>query len=174
MSKRKSKVLHRDVTQAQFEEAMNSYATAHAKHESITTKMDVQIAKIREKFQSELNDLAETQESNYEVVQTYCEENPELFAKKKSMDTVNGTVGFRSGTPKIKLLKGYTWAVVMKLLKSTLPTYVRTVEEPNKEKLLADRNAPEVAAQFKEVGIMVDSDERFYIELKKEAEAAIA
>lgn len=168
MTKRKSKVLHKNVSQASFEAALTAYAIAHAKSQNLTSKMDMQISKIRDKYSEDLNELTEEQEKNYEVVQVYCEEHPELFEKRKSMETAHGLVGFRTGTPKLKTLPGYTWAAVLKLMKGTLPKYIRSKEEPNKEALLADRNDPEVYKNFKEVGITVDNDERFFIELKKE------
>lgn len=167
MAKRQAKTIVKGVTADQFQEAMASYAIADAKSSQITSKMDAEIAKIREKYASDLETHKETKEETFEVVQVYCEEHPELFKDKKSMETTHGTVGFRTGTPKLKLIKGFTWGAVLELLKVKKPGYVRTVEEPNKEKLLADRNA-EIANEFKGLGIMVDQDETFFISLKKE------
>jgi len=96
------------------------------------------------------------------------ENQAELFAKKKSLDTVHGTIGFRTGTPKLKTLKGFTWGAVTNLLKEFLPDYVRTIEEPAKDKLLADRDNTEVSGLFAKVGIAVTQDESFYVEPKKE------
>jgi phage host-nuclease inhibitor protein Gam len=80
------------------------------------------------------------------------------------------TIGFRTGTPKLKTLKGFTWGAVTNLLKEFLPAYVRTSEEPAKDKLLADREDEVVSALFPKVGISVTQDETFYVEPKKEAE----
>jgi hypothetical protein len=55
-------------------------------------------------------------------------------------------------------------------LKEFLPSYVRTIEEPAKDKLLADGEDSEVAALFSKVRIAVTQDESFYVEPKKEAE----
>lgn len=172
MAKRKTKVLYKNVTQAQFEEAMAAYATANAKAENVTSKMDVQISRIREKYADQLTELAEAQEENYSLVMSYCEDHPEFFEKKKSMETVHGKVGFRTGTPKLKLKKG-TWAKAMEAIKKHLPTYIRTKEEPAKDTLLADRDHDGMDKKFAACGLYVDNDERFFIDLKKEeAEAA--
>jgi phage host-nuclease inhibitor protein Gam len=88
--------------------------------------------------------------------------------KKKSVDGSHGTIGFRTGTPKLKMLKGFTWNAVTNLLGEFLPGYVRTTTEAAKDKLLADRNNPEVAELFPKVGISVVQDEAFFVELKKE------
>ena len=53
-------------------------------------------------------------------------------------------------------------------LKAYLPSYVRTTEEPAKDRLLIDRNTPEVADNLAKVGLCVAQDETFYIDLKKE------
>ena len=45
---------------------------------------------------------------------------------------------------------------------------LRTVVEPAKDKLLADRDNEEVQAMLPKVGISVVQDETFYVESKKE------
>jgi len=45
-------------------------------------------------------------------------------------------------------------------------------EEPAKDLLLADREIPEVAAEFEKCGIEVVQDESFFIDLKKEEQEA--
>jgi phage host-nuclease inhibitor protein Gam len=92
--------------------------------------------------------------------------------KKKSLESVHGVIGFRTGTPKLKTLKGFTWGAVTNLLKEFLPKYVRTTEDPAKDKLLADKDDREVSDLFGKVGIAVVQDETFFIDLKKENESA--
>ena len=46
--------------------------------------------------------------------------------------------------------------------------YVRTVDEPAKDKLLADRDTGEVSENLTRVGLSVVQDETFYVEPKKE------
>ncbi len=72
---------------------------------------------------------------------------------------------------KLKNLKGFTWASVTNLVKEFLPDYIRTTEELAKDKLLADREVPEVAKLFPKIGIQVVQDESFYVEPKKESDA---
>lgn len=84
------------------------------------------------------------------------------------METPHGTFGFRTGSPKLKTLKGFTWSAVVELLKVHLPGYVRTTIEPAKDMLLAARDEESVNRLFPQVGIYVDQDETFFIECKKE------
>jgi len=172
-TKREKKVVIKNVSPQQADEAMGKYAVADAQIEKTTATMDLEIAAIREKHSEKLDKLTSERDDQFDIIHKYYEEHPEAFGEKKSLEVTHGRVGFRTGTPKLKLIKGFTWASVTNLLKSFLPDYVRTVDEPSKEKLLADRNDAAVNKKFEKCGITVDQDETFFIELKKE-EAAVA
>ena len=165
---REKKTIITGVTSEEMELAFADYARADARTQKINATIDLEVVKIREKYADELGKLSETKEKAFDKLQTYAMENKELFVKKKSLDTIYGVLGFRTGTPKLKTLKGYTWASVTQLLKEFLPKYVRTIEEPNKDRLLADRDDPETTAFYPKVGIAVVQDESFYVEPKKE------
>jgi len=166
---REKKVVHSGVTPEQMNIAFADYAKADARTQKISAEMDLAVTKIREKYQDELQKLGEVRDEAFAIMQTYGLENQEeLFSKKKSMETPHGIIGFRTGTPKLKNLKGFTWSAVTNLLKEFLPDYIRTVEEPAKDKLLAERDNPEVADLFQKVGISVIQDETFFVEPKKE------
>lgn len=166
---REKKAVYSGVTAEQMEQAFAEFAKADARQQKIMADMDVQMTKIREKWQDELQKLTETKDNAFDIMQAYAMENREtLFGKRKSLETVHGTLGFRTGTPALKTLKGFTWSSVLNLLKEFLPGYVRTKEEPDKEKLLADRECEEVADLFPKVGVSVVQVETFYVEPKKE------
>jgi phage host-nuclease inhibitor protein Gam len=167
---REKKVVVAGISREQFEQAFADYAAADARFQNIATKMDMEITRIREKYQDALAGLQAIKEINFETIQVFAAENKaDLFAKRKSIETVHGTVGFRTGTPKLKLLKGFTWGAVTNMLREFMPAYLRLTEEPAKDKLLADRDMPEVAKQFAKIGIAVVQDEIFFVEPKKEA-----
>lgn len=166
---REKKTVYTGVSQEEMEQAFAEYAKADARQQKIQADMDVQMTKIREKWQEELSKLQEAKDKAFDVMQAFATENrTELFSKKKSMDTVHGTIGFRLGTPKLKNQKGFTWASVTNLLKEFLPAYVRVKEEPDKDKLLADRESEEVFPLFEKVGVAVVQEETFFVEPKKE------
>ncbi len=157
------------VTADQMETAFADFARADARIQKINATMDVEMTRIREKYQDELSKLQDQKDKAFDVLQTYGMENQaELFSKKKSIETVHGIMGFRTGTPKLKTIKGFTWPSVVNLLKEFLPDYVRTTEEAAKDRLLADREVEEVRELFPRVGITVVQDETFYVEPKKE------
>lgn len=165
---RQKKVLVTGITREQAEDSFARFADADARQQQITAKMDVAITKIREKYADDLAELEEVKNTAFEEIQSYAENNRAEFGNKKSMEFQHGVIGFRTGTPKLKLRKGFTWNSVTTLIKEFLPGYIRVEEAPAKDRLLADRENPETAALFPKVGIMVDQDETFYIEPKKE------
>ena len=166
---REKKVVYTGVNSEQMELAFADYARCDARIQKINAQMDIEMVKIREKNAEELGKLAEQKDKAFDVLQAFALENKEdVFTKKKSLETVHGVIGFRTGTPKLKTLKGFTWKSVTNLLKEFLPAYVRTIEEPDKERLLADRNFPETANQFRKVGVEAIQEESFFVEPKKE------
>ena len=106
---REKKTVYTGVKQDEMELAFADYARADARQQKINATMDIEMTRIREKYQDELAKLQETKDNAFDVLQAFAMENKgELFSKKKSMETVHGTLGFRIGTPKLKTLKGFT------------------------------------------------------------------
>lgn len=166
---RTKKTVVSGISREQAEQAFAEFAAADAKVNNLTSKMDIEMTRIREKYADQLAELSDVKEKNFEVMQAFATEHKdELFAKKKSLESAHGVFGFRTGTPKLKNLKGFTWAAVTNLAKELLPGYIRTSEELAKDKLLADRELPEVAAIMPKIGVQVVQDETFYVEPKKE------
>lgn len=168
-SKRQKKTVITGVSREAAEEALGAYAKAQAEMAKVTAEIELACAKIRDKYQERLSKLQGEQEENFDILQAWATESQgELFQKKKSVEMVHGTIGFRTGTPKLKTLKGFTWASALQLVKEFLPGHIRTTEEIAKDKLLADREDAEVAPLMGRCGITVVQDESFYIEAKSE------
>lgn len=183
MTQRKKKVIITGVSRETADEAFGTYAKADAEINKINASMELQFAKIREKWAERLTQLTGEREQAFEVLQAYAVENQsELFAKKKSLEMAHGTIGFRTGTPKLKTLKGFTWASAVQLAQKFLPiTYMRQTLEIAKDRLLADRELGEVeiydqveprmvsmTEAMAVCGLQVVQDEAFYVEPKKE------
>lgn len=167
--KREKKTIITNVTREDADEAFAIYAKANAKVSKITAEIELQCAKIREKYADDIAVLNTEKDGAFEVMQVFAAENKDkLFVKKKSIDMAHGTIGFRTGTPKLKTLKGFTWASALKLVHEFLPGYIRNVEEIAKDKMLADRDMEEMPEKMADCGIAVTQDETFYVEPKKE------
>ncbi len=166
---RTKKTVVSGISREQAEQAFADFAAADAKVQNLTSKMDIEMTRIREKYADQLAELDGKKSEAFDIMQAYALENKEeLFSKKKSLESAHGIFGFRTGTPKLKNLKGFTWAAVTNLAKELMPSYIRISEELAKDKLLADREQPEVAAMLPKIGVQVVQEETFYVEPKKE------
>ena len=168
-SNRVSKTVIAGVSEEQFNDAVYVYAYADTKIEKINAEMNLAITKIREKHAAELEAQAGTMAASMEVIQAYCMENKAvLFAHQRHIDTAHGKIGFRLGTPKLKTLPKWTWDRVLEKMESVLPEFVRVKKEVAKDELLIHRTDATVAPHLASIGVYVDQDESFYVELKKE------
>lgn len=169
---RTKKTVVSGINREQAEQAFADFAAADAKVQNLTSKMDIEMTRIREKYADQLAELETKKGEAFDLMQAYAVENKdELFSKKKSVESAHGVFGFRTGTPKLKNLKGFTWAAVTNLCKELLPSYIRITEELNRQKLLDDRGLPKVAKYFPKIGVQVVQEESFFVEPKKESDA---
>ena len=188
MATRKKKVIITGVSREAADDAFAIYAKSDAQVQKINADIELQCAKIREKYADKLATLTSEKDKAFDTLQAFATENQaELFSKKKSLDMAHGTIGFRTGTPKLKTLKGFTWASALQLAKKFLPSnYIRQTEDIAKDRLLADRDLEEIAVYdtptgdlrmvtmreaMSVCGIQVVQDEAFYVEPKKEETA---
>lgn len=173
MAKREKKIIITGVSREAADEAFANYAKADAQSAKITADIELQCAKIREKYANRLAELEGEKEAAFNTLQAYATENQtELFSKKKSLEMAHGVIGFRTGTPKLKTLKGFTWSSTLQLVREFMPGYIRQTEEIAKDKLLADRDIEDMMPQMAKCGIQVAQDETFYVEPKKEETVA--
>ncbi len=165
MRKRKKTTVITGVSREQANQAFGTFALATAQIDAINANIDEQCAAIRDEHTAQLTQLTAEKEQCFEVLKAFATENKaQLFAAKKSLDMPHGVIGFRTGTPKLKTLKGYTWAAALQLVKQLLPSYVRLSEEIAKDKLLADRNTQLLQSMLQQCGMQVVQDETFYVD----------
>src|SRR5579872_475937 len=166
---RVSKDVVAGVTEDQYLYALSQYAAADARACRLIALMETELAAVRDRYDGRHATLQANMGRHYEVVEAYAKEHKHtLFAQRRSTGTIYGTIGFRLGTPRLKLMPGATWDAVLSNLRSLLPQYVRTTEEPAKDRLISDRAREEVAAVLPQLGVQVVQDEKFFIEVKKE------
>lgn len=167
MAKRTSKPMHIGISKEEFEKSMAEYAAADAKLQSICAKMETEVNKVRAKYAQQIEDLGAVKELHFNVVEQYAvEHRSELFTDKKKLEGVHGIIGFRTGSPKLALIAGFTWPNVTERCREFLPDYVKTSYDLAKSKLLADRGKEEVASQFEKLGVKVVQEETFYLDPK--------
>lgn len=152
----------------QANDASAAYTNAHVRQMKLEAKMNEEINKIKSKYQDEISDLEEQKQEQYDVLEAYAKEQKDNWGKARSIELLHTKIGFRIGMPKLKCDKGFNWTSVTSLLKDNFPEYVREVVEPNKEKLIADRDAEGFAKMCKKAHIEVVQDENFFVEAKVE------
>lgn len=167
MAREKKKVIS-NVTRELAEQAMSSFAEAANEVSTIEAKMNVEIQEIRDRYQDKLNKLNEAKDEQVEVLEVYAYEQKDSWGKKKSAELLHGTIGFRTGTPKVKFDKGFNSKSVTAILKEQFPDYVRTVDEMDKEKLIANREEDGFETICKKAHIQVVQEETFFVESKAE------
>lgn len=167
---RQKKTIISGVSRETMEEAFGAYTAADARQRALTAEMDEKIIDIRDGYAEELAQLENEKKEAFEKMQVFAVENrEELFSKRKSMETTHGVLGFRIGTPKLKVRKGFTWAAVLELLKVKAPAYLRQTVEIAKDRLLAERDLDDTKVIMEACCIDVVQDETFYVEPKSEA-----
>ncbi len=159
---RTKKVVVSNVSRQQAEDAFARYNDTTSRLQELEAKMNKEVTAIRENYDKPVGDLQDESARLFEIMQVYASEHPELFEKKKSVEWTHGLFGYRTGTPKLKTKKGFTWPSVLSVLKALWPGYVRTAEEVNKELLLADRE--KLADEMPKMGVEVVQDETFFIQ----------
>ena len=168
--KRKSESVVASMTADQFNATMVQYSANEIEVAKLQAEMDEAILEIMQEYESDIELLKAKRELYFAQIKAYAVSNRDILMpdKAKSVETVYGKIGFRISPPSLKLASGVKWDMVVERLKEQgLDEYVRTVEETNKEKLLADREKEEVRDKFGDLGIKVDQPEKFYIELNK-------
>ncbi len=169
MTRIKKKVIA-NVTLEQAQEASELFATTSTKLAKVEAKMNEEINRVKSKYQDEITELQEAREEPQEILQVFADEQKTEWGKKKSMELLHCTIGFRTGQPKVDKSKKFTWDAVLELMKKNklFKPFVRTKDEINKEAILAEKNEETLKLLKDECYVEIKQDESFYVEVKKE------
>jgi phage host-nuclease inhibitor protein Gam len=173
MSKDRIKIpLPQITTREEAEAVMNELALCANNRRKIVARMDAAVLKIQEAEALNIGICDAAIAERSDALRAWAEAHPEEFPKgRKSIEFLSGTLGFRTGTPKLALLsRAFTWDKVRDLVAQIMPHYIRTKLEVDKEAMLADYGVSEdkgvTADKFKRAGVKVTQDEAFFIEPK--------
>ena len=165
MSKRIKTKLPEPITREEAEAAVNEIARALNNKRKLVARMDAAKLEIDQRNAMALADCDMWVKKCTARVQAWAQVNPEAFAKRKSVEFAAGTVGFRTGTPKLKLLnRTWSWEKVLEAAQQYLPNFLRSKPELDKEAIIAQRD--ELEEFLPQIGVKVDQDEAFYVEPK--------
>jgi phage host-nuclease inhibitor protein Gam len=181
MSKRVSKVIGKPITTDQVEKVLGAYSELDADRDGLINAMEVEIVKIRQKYEGKIQAISDEMEEKREQLQYFAEvHRDDEFDKKnrRSISTVHGEIGFRLGQMKVTQLRG--WKVnesVTALKDHELNGFLRTKEEIDKQHIIdyckdTDK-CKELTASLKMCGLKIEQDETFFVKTKKEELAEV-
>lgn len=173
MAREKKKVISEKITQTDADRLFGEYAEAYFQMKETSALLEQEIAKVRDKYSPKLLKLEKITTEKFDLLQHFAETNSDLFEDKKSLSMTHGLLGFRTGTPKLKLLKNFNWDRVMEKLKENLKLskFIRNKPEVDKEKLIASREDDNITQFFPEIGVVISQDETFFVECFEEVTA---
>ena len=154
-------------TREQTEEAMRLLAIETYKLDAEEAAFNKELASVRTKHEAEITAFKETIELLEAQIRSWADKTPDAFAKKKSVELIHGTCGYRTSPPSIKPIPGVTWEKVTAILDSKRPDFIRTVKQIDKEALLASRSIMK-ADDYAMLGLRIHQPEEFYIDPKKD------
>jgi len=157
------------LTRDDAETAMTDLAAVINEQRAHVANRDALVLKINKQFEAPLSNLDQAIKAKTDLLRNWAETSPDQFPKgRKSLELVSGTLGFRTGTPKLSLLsRAWSWDKVLDRLCSAAKEYVRSKLEVDKESLLtATAENRVLTSDLASYGVKVTQDESFYIEPK--------
>ena len=150
-------------TRTEAEATVATVAALTNKQRILTAQMDKQLLQIKADYEGEIGAIEKEINEGYEQLQQWALEHPDEFPKgKKSIAFLAGTIGFRTGTPKLVLLRGWNWKKALDAVQTHLPNFIRQAPDIDKEAILSQRD--ELSPALSLVGMKVDQGESFFVE----------
>jgi phage host-nuclease inhibitor protein Gam len=165
--KKQTKTCTQIETREQMESIVGQVTQTTISIDAMKAEMDQRITEIRKDYEGRLSAAEMELDDLMAVALDWAERNPDAFGASRSVEMTHAVVGFRTGMPSISMLRGWNQEKCLAVLPEE---YVRTKREPNKEKLIADRDT------LKEVGLArlgykVSQAETFFVDPKRETPA---
>lgn len=163
MKNRIKKQIAAPLTREEVESAVNDIAFQITNRRRIETEINRLKLAVDEQYGKPIAALDEAIELRTAQVQAWAQAHPEEFEKRKSIEFASGTIGFRTGTPKLVLLnRKWTWEKALEAVQGWLPNFIRNKPEIDKEAIIAQ--ADELGATLPNCGLKVTQAESFFID----------
>jgi phage host-nuclease inhibitor protein Gam len=132
--------------------------------------LDERILDIKDDMIPRIEEAQKALKAHVAAAKVWAIANKDEFGPGKSIRLGLGTVGFRTGMPKLAFLKGWTVEKVIAAVLSRFPRrgYVRTVEELDKAALIADRDKL-TACDCDNIGVEIGQEETFFVDVDMDA-----
>lgn len=153
-------------TREEMEVLVGDIAALKIKERRLHAEMDLALKQVRDQFSERLANTTEALAGKLPRALAWAEAHPDDFGQAKSIEMLHGIIGWRTNTPSLKTLAGWTWdRVLEKIRAGSWVPYLRVKEEVNKQALIADRDilGPDV---LKTLGVKVVQEDEFFVEPK--------
>ena len=151
---------------------LGEYAQAVLDRERVEVELEKQIAKLREEARAEIESAKATEKALLDDMCAFATLHPEIFPKdRKSIELAHGTVGFRTGQPRVTLRRGLKEEdLVERLLTDGIDSLIRTRPELDRDQAIRQwqTGGEAVVRRNEKYGIRVTQAERFFAEIKRE------
>lgn len=159
---------------------MERYAECSSKIKVLTGEKEQEVQQLTDKidginksFNEKAEPLKEQMQEDFEKLQAYALANQESeFSKKKSIDLINGVIGFRTDKPSVTALKGFTQKSALAEMVSSksrlLKRFVVVKHSLDKNEILKLRDDKKHMDALRKVGLEVSQGEQFFAEVKEE------
>lgn len=173
MSKSRIKVkLPTLTTREEAEAALNELALTENNRRKLIAQRDAAVLRIEENIAPDIAACETAIKDKTDALRAWAEANVDTFPKGlKSIVLVSGRIGFRTGTPKLKLLSGWNWDKVLEAIEALGFQFIRNKPEVDKEAIITfassqtDRAAVDLKV-LRPIGVKLIQDESFYVEPK--------
>lgn len=159
-----------------LEKCMGEFARARLALEGAKLEKEARLKEAREGFEAVEPALKAAVEAPFKQLELWARMHPEAFDGRKSLELVHGTIGFRTGQPRVVLPRGCDEEALCAALRDGgLGRFVRMVPVLDREEVIraARSDAPEDGAWperlSREFGVRVSQAERFYAEERRDA-----
>ena len=148
------------------EAVMNDLAQTANNKRKLVARRDHEVLALNAKYEPDLAACDADLKAKTEALNAWASSHPEEFPKgRKSIEFLSGTLGFRTGTPKLALLsRGWTWEKVNEAVGKLLPNFIRNRPEVDKAAIIGQRD--ELGEFLPRVGVKVTQGETFFADPK--------
>jgi phage host-nuclease inhibitor protein Gam len=151
---------------AELETVAGEIAHAVAHRAVLTDKLNAEIVAMRARYEAKIMALTERIDAETDRCHEYVVAHDDIIPpNKRSVELLHAVIGFRTGMPRVKPLKGWTLKSVLEACLTRKPSWVRQTPELDRERIIAE--VP-VGGAVESVGVSVAQDETFFVAPKLE------
>lgn len=155
-------------TPEQIEACVGEIARITATLKGVEAELETNIVQIRAQYEERVSELTADLKIELAMAERWAMEHKADWGERKSVELLHGTLGFRTGMPRMKFARGVTEEVVIdRLFDFGLLSYIREKRELNRDTIIADRE--KLNGTMEKLGVFIEQSDRFFVEPKQDS-----